>query len=74
MLVSANQMQKELKIQILHAFSVAPFKQNLSIVRKILSDDTTMLSSLGVIAESVILLEADEPIADYTAMDDVMQV
>lgn len=60
--------------QIMHAFSVAPFDQNLSIDGKMLSDDTATLGSLGVIPESVILLKADEPIADYAAMDDVMQV
>uniref|UniRef100_A0A8B9TD90 Ubiquitin carboxyl-terminal hydrolase 48 n=1 Tax=Anas platyrhynchos TaxID=8839 RepID=A0A8B9TD90_ANAPL len=59
--------------QIMHAFSVAPFDQNLSIDGKILSDDTATLGSLGVIPESVILLKADEPLADYAAMDDVMQ-
>ncbi|KAL2773242.1 ubiquitin carboxyl-terminal hydrolase 48 isoform c [Daubentonia madagascariensis] len=60
--------------QIMHAFSVAPFDQNLSIDGKILSDDCATLGTLGVIPESVILLKADEPIADYAAMDDVMQV
>uniref|UniRef100_A0A8C0JGN8 ubiquitinyl hydrolase 1 n=1 Tax=Canis lupus dingo TaxID=286419 RepID=A0A8C0JGN8_CANLU len=59
--------------QIMHAFSVAPFDQNLSIDGKILSDDCATLGTLGVIPESVILLKADEPIADYAAMDDVMQ-
>uniref|UniRef100_A0A2K6S490 Ubiquitin carboxyl-terminal hydrolase 48 n=1 Tax=Saimiri boliviensis boliviensis TaxID=39432 RepID=A0A2K6S490_SAIBB len=73
LLVSANQTLKELKIQIMHAFSVAPFDQNLSIDGKILSDDCATLGTLGVIPESVILLKADEPIADYAAMDDVMQ-
>lgn len=43
--------------QIMHAFSVAPFDQNLSINGKILSDDTATLGSLGVIPESVILLK-----------------
>ncbi|XP_010225198.1 PREDICTED: ubiquitin carboxyl-terminal hydrolase 48-like, partial [Tinamus guttatus] len=57
LLVSANQTLKELKIQIMHAFSVAPFDQNLSIDGKILSDDTATLGSLGVIPESVILLK-----------------
>nr|XP_005905261.1 PREDICTED: ubiquitin carboxyl-terminal hydrolase 48 [Bos mutus] len=74
LLVSANQTLKELKIQIMHAFSVAPFDQNLSIDGKVLSDDCATLGTLGVIPESVILLKADEPIADYAAMDDVMQV
>ncbi|NP_001392881.1 ubiquitin carboxyl-terminal hydrolase 48 isoform 12 [Mus musculus] len=74
LLVSANQTLKELKIQIMHAFSVAPFDQNLSIDGKILNDDCATLGTLGVIPESVILLKADEPIADYAAMDDVMQV
>ncbi|XP_029422055.1 ubiquitin carboxyl-terminal hydrolase 48 isoform X9 [Nannospalax galili] len=74
LLVSANQTLKELKIQIMHAFSVAPFDQNLSIDGKILSDDCATLGTLGIIPESVILLKADEPIVDYAAMDDVMQV
>lgn len=43
--------------QIMHAFSVAPFDQNLLIDGKILSDDTATLGSLGIIPESVILLK-----------------
>lgn len=74
LIVSANQTLKELKIQIMHAFSVAPFDQNLSINGKSLMDDSATLGSLGVIPESVICLKADEPIADYAAMDDVFQV
>ncbi|XP_064160529.1 ubiquitin carboxyl-terminal hydrolase 48 isoform X2 [Anguilla rostrata] len=74
LIVSANQTLKELKIQIMHAFSVAPFDQNLSIDGRCLTDDSATLGSLGVIPESVICLKADEPIADYAAMDDVYQV
>uniref|UniRef100_A0A8C9YXK0 ubiquitinyl hydrolase 1 n=1 Tax=Sander lucioperca TaxID=283035 RepID=A0A8C9YXK0_SANLU len=59
--------------QIMHAFSVAPFDQNLSIDGKSLTDDSATLGSLGVIPESIICLKADEPIADYDAMDDVYQ-
>uniref|UniRef100_A0AAY4D3I0 Ubiquitin carboxyl-terminal hydrolase 48 n=1 Tax=Denticeps clupeoides TaxID=299321 RepID=A0AAY4D3I0_9TELE len=73
LIVSANQTLKELKIQIMHAFSVAPFDQNLSIDGRGLTDDTATLGSLGVIPESIICLKADEPIADYAAMDDVYQ-
>lgn len=43
--------------QIMHAFSVAPFDQNLSIDGKILTDDCATLGTLGVIPESVILLK-----------------
>lgn len=43
--------------QIMHAFSVAPFDQNLSIDGKILNDDCATLGTLGVIPESVILLK-----------------
>uniref|UniRef100_A0A674BX89 Ubiquitin carboxyl-terminal hydrolase 48 n=1 Tax=Salmo trutta TaxID=8032 RepID=A0A674BX89_SALTR len=60
--------------QIMHAFSVAPFDQNLSIDGRCLTDDSATLGSLGVIPESVICLKADEPIADYAALDDVYQV
>ncbi|XP_060707924.1 ubiquitin carboxyl-terminal hydrolase 48 isoform X1 [Hemiscyllium ocellatum] len=74
LIVSANQTLKELKIQIMHAFSVAPFDQNLSLEGRMLTDDTATLGNLGIIPESVILLKADEPLADYTAMDDIMQV
>uniref|UniRef100_A0A8C2GX29 Ubiquitin carboxyl-terminal hydrolase 48 n=1 Tax=Cyprinus carpio TaxID=7962 RepID=A0A8C2GX29_CYPCA len=59
--------------QIMHAFSVAPFDQNLSIDGRCLTDDSATLGSLGVIPESIICLKADEPIADYAAMDDVYQ-
>ncbi|XP_056131110.1 ubiquitin carboxyl-terminal hydrolase 48 [Lampris incognitus] len=74
LIVSANQTLKELKIQIMHAFSVAPFDQNLSIDGKCLTDDSATLGSLGIVPESIICLKADEPIADYAAMDDVYQV
>ncbi|XP_016304025.1 ubiquitin carboxyl-terminal hydrolase 48-like isoform X1 [Sinocyclocheilus anshuiensis] len=74
LIISANQTLKELKIQIMHAFSVAPFDQNLSIDGRCLTDDSATLGSLGVIPESIICLKADEPIADYAAMDDVYQV
>uniref|UniRef100_A0A3Q3WJP0 Ubiquitin carboxyl-terminal hydrolase 48 n=1 Tax=Mola mola TaxID=94237 RepID=A0A3Q3WJP0_MOLML len=73
LIVSANQTLKELKIQIMHAFSVAPFDQNLSIDGKSLTDDSATLGSLGVIPESIVCLKADEPISDYAAMDDVYQ-
>ncbi|XP_075869327.1 ubiquitin carboxyl-terminal hydrolase 48 isoform X1 [Nelusetta ayraudi] len=74
LIVSANQTLKELKIQIMHAFSVAPFDQNLSINGKCLTEDAATLGSLGVVPESIICLKADEPISDYAAMDDVYQV
>lgn len=84
----------------MHAFSVAPFDQNLSIDGKGLTDDSATLGSLGVVPESIICLkvreaylasfsrrrrgpsaalnvcvfpQADEPVSDYAAMDDVYQ-
>uniref|UniRef100_A0A3B5LMN2 Ubiquitin carboxyl-terminal hydrolase 48 n=1 Tax=Xiphophorus couchianus TaxID=32473 RepID=A0A3B5LMN2_9TELE len=59
--------------QIMHAFSVAPFDQNLSIDGKSLTDDSATLGSLGVIPECIICLKADEPVTDYAAMDDAYQ-
>uniref|UniRef100_A0A667YJA4 Ubiquitin carboxyl-terminal hydrolase 48 n=1 Tax=Myripristis murdjan TaxID=586833 RepID=A0A667YJA4_9TELE len=44
-------------LQIMHAFSVAPFDQNLSINGKCLTDDSATLGSLGVIPESIICLK-----------------
>ncbi|KAF0035487.1 hypothetical protein F2P81_013245 [Scophthalmus maximus] len=58
LIVSANQTLKELKIQIMHAFSVAPFDQNLSIDGKSLTDDSATLGSLGIIPECIICLKA----------------
>ncbi|KAG8569572.1 hypothetical protein GDO81_014465 [Engystomops pustulosus] len=60
LLVSANQTLKDLKIQIMHAFSVAPFDQNLSIDGKVLNDDCATLGSLGIVPESVILLKVTD--------------
>ncbi|MEQ2296012.1 Ubiquitin carboxyl-terminal hydrolase 48 [Ameca splendens] len=73
LIVSANQTLKELKIQIMHAFSVAPFDQNLSIDGRSLTDDSATLGSLGVIPECIICLKADEPVTDYAAIDDAYQ-
>ena len=44
-------------LQIMHAFSVAPFDQNLSIEGKGLTDDSATLGSLGVIPESIVCLK-----------------
>lgn len=44
-------------LQIMHAFSVAPFDQNLSIDGRCLTDDSATLGSLGVIPECVIFLK-----------------
>lgn len=41
----------------MHAFSVAPFDQNLSIDGKSLTDDSATLGTLGVIPESIICLK-----------------
>lgn len=43
--------------QIMHAFSVAPFDQNLSIDGRSLTDDSATLGSLGVFPESIICLK-----------------
>lgn len=44
-------------LQIMHAFSVAPFDQNLSIDGRSLTDDSATLGSLGVFPESIICLK-----------------
>lgn len=41
----------------MHAFSVAPFDQNLSINGKCLTEDAATLGSLGVVPESIICLK-----------------
>lgn len=46
-----------LDAQIMHAFSVAPFDQNLSIDGRSLTDDLATLGSLGVFPESIICLK-----------------
>ncbi|XP_055987291.1 ubiquitin carboxyl-terminal hydrolase 48-like isoform X1 [Sorex fumeus] len=69
LLVSATNTLKDLKIQIMHAFSIAPFDQNLSYEGKPLSDDQATLGTLGIIPESIILLKSDEPTLGYFEID-----
>lgn len=64
-LVSANDTLKDLKIQIMHAFSIDSFDQNLSYEGRALNDDCATLGILGIIPESIILLKTDEPDVDY---------
>lgn len=53
----------------MHAFSVAPFDQNLSIDGKILSDDCATLGTLGVIPESVILLKVSKQLLSLKVLN-----
>ncbi|XP_054979011.1 ubiquitin carboxyl-terminal hydrolase 48-like isoform X3 [Sorex araneus] len=69
LLVSASHTLKDLKIQIMHAFSIAPFDQNLSYEGKPLSDDQATLGTLGITPDSIILLKSDEPALGYIEID-----
>ncbi|CAH1775543.1 unnamed protein product [Owenia fusiformis] len=60
-IVSSSQTLRDLKIQILRNFSVAPFDQNLSLDGRALIGDTETLAALNIIPESIIYLKADEP-------------
>ncbi|XP_049622832.1 ubiquitin carboxyl-terminal hydrolase 48-like [Suncus etruscus] len=64
-LVSANDTLKDLKIQIMHAFSIAASDLNLSYEGRALNDDCATLGILGIIPESIILLKTDEPDVNY---------
>nr|XP_039273136.1 ubiquitin carboxyl-terminal hydrolase 48-like [Styela clava] len=59
--VSSNWTLKELKIKIMHMFSVPPFDQNLWLEDKILTDNSATLGSLSVLPNCTIILIADEP-------------
>ncbi|XP_030837589.1 ubiquitin carboxyl-terminal hydrolase 48-like [Strongylocentrotus purpuratus] len=71
-MVSSTNTLKELKIKVMHAFSVAPFDQTLLFRGKPLQDNEATLSHLGVTPEALITLIVDSPICeDPLAMDEI---
>ncbi|XP_070561679.1 ubiquitin carboxyl-terminal hydrolase 48-like isoform X2 [Ptychodera flava] len=72
--VSASNTLKELKLKVMHVFSVAPFDQHLMFEsgRHIL-DDTATLGDLGVTPGEVLYLKVDLPCEDPLLMDDIIK-
>ncbi|XP_071805527.1 ubiquitin carboxyl-terminal hydrolase 48-like [Asterias amurensis] len=71
-IVSSTNTLKELKIKVMHAFSVAPFDQTLVLRGLQLADNAATLSSLGVEPECVITLKVDMPLTeDPLVMDEI---
>ncbi|XP_066296136.1 ubiquitin carboxyl-terminal hydrolase 48-like [Branchiostoma lanceolatum] len=68
--ISSGQTLRDLKIQVMNAFSVAPFDQHLILNGHTLVDDVATLGSLGVQPGSVLLLKVDEPVEDPMMIED----
>ncbi|XP_035696880.1 ubiquitin carboxyl-terminal hydrolase 48-like [Branchiostoma floridae] len=68
--ISSGQTLRDLKIQVMNAFSVAPFDQHLILNGRMLVDDVATLGSLDVIPGSVLLLKVDEPVEDPMMIED----
>ncbi|XP_022090230.1 ubiquitin carboxyl-terminal hydrolase 48-like isoform X3 [Acanthaster planci] len=73
-IVSSGNTLKELKIKVMHAFSVAPFDQTLHFCGQQLTDNESTLSSLGIEPGCVITLTVDMPQSeDPFAVDEIFQ-
>ncbi|XP_041479423.1 ubiquitin carboxyl-terminal hydrolase 48-like [Lytechinus variegatus] len=73
-IVSSTNTLKELKIKVMHAFSVAPFDQTLLYRGKPLLDNEATLGHLGVTPEALITLIVDNPVCeDPLAMDEIVR-
>ncbi|XP_071502708.1 ubiquitin carboxyl-terminal hydrolase 48-like [Diadema antillarum] len=73
-IVSSTNTLKELKIKVMHAFSVAPFDQTLLYRGKALLENEATLGHLGITPESLITLVVDSPICeDPLAMDEIVR-
>ncbi|XP_038078430.1 ubiquitin carboxyl-terminal hydrolase 48-like [Patiria miniata] len=73
-IVSSTNTLKELKIKVMHAFSVAPFDQTLQLSGQLLTNNESTLSSLGIEPGCVISLTVDMPQSeDPLAMDEIYQ-
>ncbi|KAL4227011.1 CDC5 cell division cycle 5-like protein [Mactra antiquata] len=67
--ISSKQTLKELKLEIMRLFSVAPYDQNLYVDGRLLQDNERSLCDLRVASGSVIDLIADEPQEETSFLD-----
>uniref|UniRef100_T1JJE4 Ubiquitin-like domain-containing protein n=1 Tax=Strigamia maritima TaxID=126957 RepID=T1JJE4_STRMM len=68
--IASNQTLRDLKLQIMRTFSVAPYDQHLSLDGRPLIDNALTLSALQVVPGSRILLKADEPVGQIIMEED----
>lgn len=74
--ILASQTLFDLKVQVMHAFSVAPFDQNLSLEDSDglavvpLTDNTATLAQLGVRPGTFLQLKVDEPTYELVDFED----
>lgn len=70
--VSSSQTLLDLKVQVMQAFTVAPFDQHLSLEPggDPLKDNQATLASLGVVPGSMLFLTVDEPTSDLMDFED----
>nr|XP_006811923.1 PREDICTED: ubiquitin carboxyl-terminal hydrolase 48-like [Saccoglossus kowalevskii] len=72
--VSASNTLKELKVQVMGLFSVAPFDQHLMFESgKNITGDVSTLGDLGIQPGDVLYLKVDLPCDDPLLMDDIMK-
>ena len=71
--VSSTHTLKDLKLEIMKMFSVPPFDQNLSLSGELLKRDDSSLGTLKISPGCVIVLQADEPVEDPSALQDLIQ-
>ncbi|XP_076315892.1 ubiquitin carboxyl-terminal hydrolase 48-like [Tachypleus tridentatus] len=73
LIVSSSQTLRDLKLQIMKLFSVAPYDQNLILDGKPLVNNQARLSRLRIYPGSLILLKADEPSEEIIIMEDYLR-
>ncbi|XP_067138768.1 ubiquitin carboxyl-terminal hydrolase 48-like [Centruroides vittatus] len=72
-IVSSNQTLRDLKLEIMKVFSVAPYDQHLTLNGRPLLNNQATLTDLCVFPESLILLRADEPSEETIVMEDYLK-
>ncbi|XP_074654774.1 ubiquitin carboxyl-terminal hydrolase 48-like [Tubulanus polymorphus] len=60
-IVSSNLTLRDLKLQLMKLFSVAPFDQHLYLDDRRLTDESATLHNLGILPDCVLKLKVDEP-------------
>ncbi|XP_013383086.1 ubiquitin carboxyl-terminal hydrolase 48 isoform X2 [Lingula anatina] len=70
-IISSDNSLRDLKLQIMRQFSVAPFDQHLMLGGQHLTDDHAKLGSLNIFPGDILYLKVDEPTEEALMMDDL---
>lgn len=71
--ISSNQTLRDLKLEIMKVFSVAPYDQHLTLNGRPLLNNQATLTELCIFPESLLLLRADEPSEETIVMEDYLK-